>query len=74
VNSSNKAEWNTPPTAASCPNCGGRELRVLSSIASHRLADESPEQPYAVMFVLECPCGMVFSWEGIERREVKRLD
>jgi len=67
VNSSNEADRNLPLPDACCPSCGGRELRILSSIESHRLTDEHPDKPYVVMFVLECRCGTTFSVEARPR-------
>ena len=54
-------EAESAPPAARCPTCGGNDLVVLSCLASHRLSDVDPERPYALMYVLECRCGNVFS-------------
>ena len=57
------AERQSGPPGARCPSCGSERLQVVARIAAHRLTDDDPEQPYAVMLTLECECGATFGWQ-----------
>lgn len=46
------------PVGVLCPKCGREKPRLLSQVASQRLADL---QPYLFTFVFECNCGATFT-------------
>jgi len=45
-----------------CPKCGQPNAKLISSTPQYRAADVRRQNAYATMHVLQCECGMAFTF------------